>query len=138
MARVIWDGEKIVVDSSRLDTECLDALSVKYGGERLPLSDFYQFPRSRETIMQIGALSGIVMDPSFEKLYLKVVRSEERKETELRERIAGLDLPGRMYTQGRRKRSCRERDRKMLFRTIPRHWKRFWRQDVHPRRTIVL
>ena len=97
MARVIWDGEKIVVDSSRLDTECLDALSAKYGGERLPLSDFYQFPRSRETIMQIGALSGIVMDPSFEKLYSKVVRSEERKETELRERIAGLDLPGRMY-----------------------------------------
>ena len=44
---------------------------------------------------------------------------------------------GRVYIRGRRKISCRERERKMDIFTIPRHWKRFPETIEKPTRAIA-
>ena len=97
MGRVIWDGEKIVVDSSRLDLEALESLAEKHSGERLPLSTFYEFPRNKAVVKDLGALSGIIMDESFKTLYDKVIGSEKRKADETNAKAAAMGLPSALY-----------------------------------------
>lgn len=97
MSRVIWDGEKIVVDSSRLDLNALDELCERYSGERLPLSVFYEFPRSQKLVKEIATIDGVVMDDSFKKLYDKVISSEERRAKEIEEKIKAYGIPEVLY-----------------------------------------
>ena len=97
MARVIWDGEKIVVDSDRLDRQKLDELCTKYNGQRLPMSIFYEFPRNINTVLEIKNLDHIVMDDSFKKLYQAVVKSEQHKRTVLAQKINDYNIPEQLY-----------------------------------------
>lgn len=97
MSRIIWDGEKIVVDSSRLNVEHLDSLCDKYNGQRLPLSPFYEFPRNMKLVKELGSLDRIVMDSSFQKLYDAVIRSENKKVEILNEKINQYEIPETLY-----------------------------------------
>lgn len=97
MSRIIWDGEKIVVDSTRLDTDKLDNLCTVYYGNRLPLSVFYEFPRNMKLVKELGSLDRVVMDSSFQKLYDAVIRSEENKAKQLEEKIKQYNVPECLY-----------------------------------------
>jgi len=97
MARVIWDGEKIVIDSTRLNIEEVESVSKKYDGRKLPMSTYYEFPRSKDSIKAIGAISGIIMDDSFKKLYDIVIRKEEEKKKAFEEKIASYNFPETLY-----------------------------------------
>ena len=97
MSRIIWDGEKIVVDSTRLSIEKLESLCSKYNGQRLPLSAFYEFPRNMKLVKELGSLDGIVMDSSFQKLYDAVIRSETKKAEVLNEKIIQYKIPETLY-----------------------------------------
>lgn len=97
MSRIIWDGEKIVVDSVRLDTDKLNELCNKYSGQRLPLSSFYEFPRNMKLVKELGSLDRVVMDLSFQKLYDAVIRSEENKAKQLEEKIIQYKIPETLY-----------------------------------------
>ena len=97
MARVIWDGEKIVVDTTRLDMEAVNAVCEKHKGVKLPFSSFIEFTRNKEVIKDIGSLSNIVMDESFKKLYDIVIKAEESKKNVYEEKIKELNLPEKFY-----------------------------------------
>ena len=97
MSRVVWDGEKIVVDSSRLDLDVLNDLCEKHSGERLPLSVFYEFPRNQKVVKDLAAVQGIVMDESFKTLYDKIVASEDKKRRDVDEKAELWNLPKELY-----------------------------------------
>lgn len=97
MARVIWDGEKVVVDSTRLNLEKLEILCERYGGRNLPLSCFYEFPRSAALVKEIGGLENVVFDDSFAKLHSAVVKSERSKIQELEGKIKKYGIPEVLY-----------------------------------------
>jgi SNF2 family DNA or RNA helicase len=97
MARVIWDGEKIVIDSTRLNVEEVESVSKKYDGRKLPMSTYYEFPRSKDSIKAIGAISGIIMDDSFKRLYDIVIQKEEAKRKALEEKIESYNFPKILY-----------------------------------------
>ena len=97
MARVIWDGEKIVLDSSRLDSEEVNNVCKKHNGNKLSFSSFVEFSRNKNVVKDIGSISGIVMDESFKKLYDVIIRSEQNKSSELENKIKQMNLPETMY-----------------------------------------
>ena len=97
MARVIWDGEKIVLDSSRLDSEEVNNVCKKHNGNKLLFSSFIEFSRNKNVVKDIGSISGIVMDESFKKLYDVIIRSEQNKSSELENKIKQMNLPETMY-----------------------------------------
>ncbi len=97
MARVIWDGEKIVIDSTRLNIDEVEAISQKYEGRKLPMSTYYEFPRSKDSIKAIGAISGIIMDDSFKRLYDIIIQKEEAKRKALEEKIESYNFPEILY-----------------------------------------
>jgi len=97
MARVIWDGEKIVLDSSRLDSEEVNNICKKHNGNKLPFSSFIEFSRNKNVVKDIGSISGIVMDESFKKLYDIVIKAEESKKKVYEEKIKELNLPEKFY-----------------------------------------
>lgn len=97
MARVIWDGEKVVIDSSRLDMNQVDILCKRYGGKRLPMSVYFEFPRNLELIKSVGGLDNIVMDGSFKKIYDCAMKLEEKKARDIADRIAKYKIPDELY-----------------------------------------
>lgn len=97
MGRVIWDGEKIVIDSSRMNLKRLNDLCEKYKGEKLPLSIYYEFPRSVKVIKEIGTLENMAMDESFKKLYNAVIRAEENKTNQMNEKFKKYNIPEVLY-----------------------------------------
>ena len=93
MSRIIWDGRKIVVDSSKINKARLEELCEKHHGEHIPLSTFYEFPRSVPAIKDISSLEGCVLDKSFKELVDAVSRIDEKK----LQKINSYNLPERMY-----------------------------------------
>ena len=93
MARVTWNGNKIIVDASRLDVDELNDLAQKYNAEYLPNINGFAFNRSVKSITDISKLKGIVIDESFDNLLKRVQASRDHKNEE----IAKLNLPEKMY-----------------------------------------
>lgn len=97
MARVIYDGEKIVIDSSRLNIEEVEVVREKFNGSKLPMSTFYEFSRNKDVIKAIGSISGIIMDDSFKRLYDLIIHKEEEKKKLLEEKINSYNFPEMLY-----------------------------------------
>jgi len=97
MARVIWDGEKIVLDTSRLDMAAVDKLCEKHSGMKFAFSQYAEFKRNKEVIKDIGSLNNVVMDSTFKRLYDAVIKSEETSNQHLENIIKELALPEKLY-----------------------------------------
>lgn len=93
MARVLWDGEKIVATASKANYEHLNNLAEKYQAEFLPGVNGYAFNRSVNSILDLSTLEQTVLDPSFEDLLHKVQKRNENRDKE----IEALNLPESMY-----------------------------------------
>lgn len=93
MARVIWDGEKIVVSVSKANAGKVLDLAEKFGGEYLQASMMFTFNRTKETVEAIGSLPNVVLDQSFKPLYDKVMEVKRKRAEEAKL----LDLPECFY-----------------------------------------
>ena len=93
MARVIWDGEKIVVSVSKANAGKVLDLAEKFGGEYLQASMMFTFNRTMETVEAVGSLPNVVLDQSFRPLYDKVMEIKKKREAE----ASSLPLPECFY-----------------------------------------
>lgn len=93
MARVFWDGEKIVATACVSNIDQLSKLAEKYNAETLSSVNGYAFPRTFQSILDLSTLSQTAYDESFLSLLDKVNKSIEKKNKE----IEGLGLPEIMY-----------------------------------------
>lgn len=93
MARVFWDGEKIVATACPDNIEQITKFAEKYNAEPLPLVNGYAFPRTRQSIIDLSTLNQTVFDPSFERMLKRVNESNvmKLKETD------SYNLPSQMY-----------------------------------------
>ena len=92
MGRAIWDGEKIVLDKSRVNLEQLQKVIDKYHGVEMP-NFGYCFDRTVDLVLELIAVDGVVIDESFKKI---VEVSKKVQQKRLNE-IESLDLPECMY-----------------------------------------
>lgn len=93
MARIFYDGEKIVATANTANIEQLTSFAEKYNAETLPAVNGYAFPRSVQCIKDLSTLTQTVLDPTFEELLNKVNKSNKLKN----EFIDSLNLPQEMY-----------------------------------------
>jgi len=93
MARVLWDGEKIVATASKSNYQELNRLAEKYQAEPLPAVNGYAFDRTVQTVLDIAALKGTAFDPSFEDIVKKVNLALEKKKND----IESYGFPKEMY-----------------------------------------
>lgn len=93
MARVFWDGEKIVATANTANIEKLSQLAEKYKAECLPAVNGYAFTRTIQTVKDLSTLTQTCFDESFEKL-LKAATKQDRVKEEF---IDSLNLPEKMY-----------------------------------------
>ena len=93
MARVLWDGEKIVATASKSNYEELNRLAEKYQAEPMPAINGYAFDRTVQTVLDIAALKGTAFDPSFEDVVKKVNLALEKKKND----INNYGFPDKMY-----------------------------------------
>lgn len=93
MARVFWDGEKIVATACEANIYQLTEFAEKYEAETLPAVNGYAFPRTKNSILDLSTLNQTAFDPSFEELLNAVNRSIQVKRNE----IDGYDFPQSMY-----------------------------------------
>lgn len=93
MARIFYDGEKIVATANTANIEQLISFAEKYKAETLPAVNGYAFPRSVQCIKDLSTLTQTVLDPSFEELLNKVNKANKLKN----EFIDSLNLPQEMY-----------------------------------------
>lgn len=93
MARIFYDGEKIVATANTANIEQLTSFAEKYDAETLPAVNGYTFPRSVQCIKDLSTLTQTVLDPTFEELLNKVNKSNKLKN----EFIDSLNLPQEMY-----------------------------------------
>ena len=93
MARIFYDGEKIVATACTANIEQLTSLAEKYNAETLPTVNGYAFSRSVQSILDLSTLNQTVLDPSFEDLLNKVNKANKGKQ----DFIESLKLPKEMY-----------------------------------------
>lgn len=93
MARVFWDGEKIVATACVSNIDQLSKLAEKYNAETLSSVNGYAFPRTFQSILDLSTLSQTAYDESFLSLLDKVNKSIEKKNKELE----SLNLPSTLY-----------------------------------------
>lgn len=93
MARIFWDGEKIVATACTANITRLTELAEKYKAETLPAVNGYGFNRTSQTILDLSTLEQTVLDPSFEELLDKVNKVNQNK----LKQIEDLHLPDIMY-----------------------------------------
>lgn len=93
MSRIIWDGEKIVIDASRINVEHLNSVAKKFNAEYLPAINGYAFNRSVQVIKELSAIENTVWTPEFKELVEKVKLADERRLKEINE----LNLPESLY-----------------------------------------
>ena len=93
MARVIYDGEQIVLDADRLDKEQVAKVVEKYNGTYLPSINGYSFNRSIDLAIDLLTIDNVVIDQSFEPIAkaAKKVQQKRAEDVEL------LNLPECMY-----------------------------------------
>lgn len=92
MARAIWDGQKIVIDASRLDLDRLKQLAEKYKGELL-VGFGYSFDRSVDFVLELITVDNIVIDQSLKPIVDKVKQVQQKK----LQQIQMLNLPDNLY-----------------------------------------
>ena len=93
MARVFWDGERIVATACAANFERLKNLAEKYNAEILPSVNGYAFVRSKQSIRDLSTLEQTAFDSSFNKLLEKINQIDENK----KEYVNSLNLPETMY-----------------------------------------
>lgn len=93
MARVSYDGERIIVDCARLDINKLNSLADKYNAEYLPTSNSFSFPRSADTVIAISKIENIITDDKFDTLKKKIDIVLKKREEE----INSYGFPEDMY-----------------------------------------
>ena len=93
MARVFWDGEKIVATACEANIYQLTEFAEKYEAETLPAVNGYAFPRTKNSILDLSTLNQTAFDPSFEELLNAVNRSIQVKRNE----IDSYNFPQIMY-----------------------------------------
>ena len=93
MARIFWDGEKIVATACTANINRLTEYAEKYHAECLPGVNGYAFPRTKQSILDLSTLEQTVLDPSFEELLAKVNKAKENNQ----DYIDSLNLPETMY-----------------------------------------
>ena len=93
MARVIYDGTKIVVDAARLDVDKLNKLAEKFNAEYLPALNAFAFNRTINSVLEIAKIENAIFDESFLNLKSKIDKAVQKKQDE----IAALNLPECMY-----------------------------------------
>lgn len=93
MARVFWDGQRIVATACKANYQRLVSLAEKYKAEPLPPVNGYSFIRTKESILDISTLEQTVFDDSFEKLLNAVNKSNQNHQEEINK----LNLPDCMY-----------------------------------------
>lgn len=93
MSRIIYDGEKIVVDATRINVEHLNQIAEKYNAEFLSNIYSYVFDRSINVILDLTTIEGALWDPSFEDLVNKVRAREERRLKEIND----IGLPEKLF-----------------------------------------
>lgn len=93
MARVTYDGIRIVVDAARLDVDKLNKLAEKFNAEYLPELNAFAFNRTANSVMEISKIENAIFDDSFIQLKTKIDRVLERRQEE----IKALNLPECMY-----------------------------------------
>lgn len=93
MARVIYDGTKIVVDAARLDVDKLNKLAEKFNAEYLPALNAFAFNRTINSVLEIARIENAIFDESFLNLKSKIDKAVQKKQDE----IAALNLPECMY-----------------------------------------
>jgi hypothetical protein len=89
MARVIYDGTKIVVDAARLDVDKLNKLAEKFNAEYLPALNAFAFNRTINSVLEIAKIENAIFDESFLNLKSKIDKAVQKKQDE----IAALNLP---------------------------------------------
>ena len=93
MARVFWDGEKLVATACTANINHLQSLAEKYKAEVLPGVNGYAFDRSSQTIIDLSTLEQTAFDPTFDELLEKVNKANRRKQQE----IDNYNFPELMY-----------------------------------------
>ena len=93
MARVFWDGERIVATAGKSNYERLINMAEKYQAEPLPSVNGYAFKRTVQIVEDLYTLEQTAFDPSFEELIEKINQAKRNKENE----IDRLNLPEILY-----------------------------------------
>lgn len=93
MARIFWDGERIVATAGTANIEHLTHLAEKYNAECLPGVNGYAFLRTVQTIKDLSTLEQTAIDDSFQQLLDKVNKREQADQNF----INSLNLPEKMY-----------------------------------------
>lgn len=93
MARIFWDGERIVATAGTANINRLSQLAEKYKAECLPSVNGYAFLRTVQTIKDLSTLEQTVFDNSFQQLLDKVNKHEQANQ----DFINSLNLPEKMY-----------------------------------------
>lgn len=93
MARIFWDGQRIVATAGTANINRLSQLAEKYKAECLPAVNGYAFLRTVQTIKDLSLLEQTVFDDSFQQLLNKVNKREQANQ----DFINSLNLPEKMY-----------------------------------------
>jgi len=93
MARVVYDGCKIIVDAARLNVDKLNDLAEKFNAEYLPALNAFAFNRTINSVLEIAKIENAIFDESFLNLKSKIDKAVQKKQDE----IAALNLPECMY-----------------------------------------
>ena len=93
MARVFWDGEKIVATACTANIKRLVHYAKKYNATPLPAVNGYAFARTIETIRDLSTLDQTAFDSNFLYFLNKVNNIDKNK----KEFIEKLNLPEYLY-----------------------------------------
>ena len=93
MARVLFDGSRIIVDAARLDVDKLNSLAEKFNAEYLPKLNAFAFNRTVQNVLEVAKIENAIFDDSFLSLKAKIDRVIEKR----KEDINSLNLPECMY-----------------------------------------
>ena len=93
MARVIYDGMKIIVDAARLDVDKLNSLAEKFNAKYNMTLNAYEFNRTINSVIEISKIENAIFDDSFLQLKSKIDKVLERR----KEEIKALNLPDCAY-----------------------------------------
>ena len=93
MARVFWDGEKIVATACTANIKRLVHYAKKYNATPLPAVNGYAFARTIETIRDLSTLDQTAFDSNFLYFLNKINNIDKNK----KEFIEKLNLPEYLY-----------------------------------------
>lgn len=93
MARVFWDGEKIVATACTANIKRLSHYAKKYNATPLPTVNGYAFSRTIETIRDLSTLEQTAFDSNFLYFLNKINNVDKNK----KEFIEKLNLPEYLY-----------------------------------------